>query len=122
VYGVVYRVGIEAVPYSGGDVSAGELGTFARGLHRISGYLYSYHGLAAEELLSIAEPIDLIVGYRANGEKRRRTFSHVLFVGDATVTVPALNRGVSPLIGVPFRVQVAAGSTVGDHVTDEVDS
>jgi len=46
----------------------------------------------------------------------------VLFVGDATVTVPALNAGVSELIGVPFRVQIPSGETLADHVTDAVES
>jgi len=118
VHSVVYRPGIEPVPFSGEDETAGDVGTYSRGLHRISGFVFSYHGSAAETLLSIVVPIDLIVRYRGNAQKRKRTFSDVLFVGDATVTVPSLNSGVSELIGVPFRVQIPIGETVGNHITD----
>ena len=122
VHSVVYKPGIEAVPFSGEDVTQGKLGTFARGVYRISGFVFSYHGSAAETLLGITSGIDLLIRYRANGQKRKRTLSDVLFVGDATVTVPALNAGVSELIGVPFRVQIPSGETLADHVTDAVES
>jgi len=42
-------------------------------------------------------------------------------VGDAMVTVPGLNAGVSELIGVPFRVQIPEGDTLADHVVDAVE-
>jgi len=122
VHSVVYKPGIEPVPFSGEDLTQGKLGTFARGVYRISGFLFSYHGSAAETLLGITTEIDLLIRYRANGQKRKRTLSDVLFVGDATVTVPALNAGVSELIGVPFRVQIPSGETLADHVTDAVES
>ena len=122
VHSVVYKPGIEPVPLSGEDLTQGKLGTFARGVHRISGFLFSYHGSAAETLLGITTGIDLLIRYRANGQKRKRTLSDVLFVGDATVTVPALNAGVSELIGVPFRVQIPSGETLADHVMDAVES
>jgi hypothetical protein len=83
--------------------------------------LFSYHGSVAEGLLGISAGIDMIVRYRANGQKRKRTFSDVIFVGDATVTVPALNSGLSTLIGVPFRVQIPLGETLAGHVTDAAD-
>ncbi len=122
VHSVVYKPGIEPVPFSGEDLTQGKLGTFARGVYRISGFIFSYHGSAAETLLGITTEIDLLIRYRANGQKRKRTLSDVLFVGDATVTVPALNTGVSELIGVPFRVQIPSGETLADHVTDAVES
>jgi len=122
VHSVVYKPGIGLVPFSGGDEGEGELGTFGRGLHRISGFVFSYHGLAAEDLLAIEDPIDLIIRYRANGQIRKRTLNDVIFIGDATVTVPAFNAGVSQLIGVPFRVQIPTGDTLADHVTDELDT
>jgi hypothetical protein len=122
VHSVVYKPGIEPVPFSGEDLTQGKLGTFARGVYRISGFVFSYHGSAAETLLGITTGIDLLIRYRANGQKRKRTLSDVLFVGDATVTVPALNTGVSELIGVPFRVQIPSGETLADHVTDAVES
>lgn len=123
VHSVVYKPGIEPIPFSGRDGSAeGELGTFTRGLHRISGFLFSYHGLVAEVLLNIEDEIDLIIRYRASGQKRRRTLQDVLFVGDATVTVPAVNTGVSELIGVPFRIQIPEGETLADHVEDVLDA
>jgi hypothetical protein len=122
VHSVVYKPGIEPVPFSGEDLTQGKLGTFARGVYRISGFIFSYHGSAAEALLGITSGIDLLIRYRANGQKRKRTLSDVLFVGDATVTVPALNTGVSELIGVPFRVQIPSGETLADHVTDAVES
>ena len=121
-HSVVYKPGIEQIPFTGGDESSGERGTFARGLHRISGFVFSYNGSAAETLLGITNEIDLIIRYRANGQKRKRTLSDVLFVGDATVTVPGFNTGVSELIGVPFRVQIPEDETLADHVTDTVDT
>ena len=122
VHSVVYKPGIEPVPFSGDDQTQGTLGTYGRGVYRISGFVFSYHGSAAETLFGITLGIDLILRYRANGQKRKRTLSDVLFVGDATVTVPALNTGVSELIGVPFRVQIPSGETLADHVTDAVES
>ena len=84
--------------------------------------MFSFDGLAAETLCAIEESIDLIIRYRANGQKRKRTLADVIFVGDATVIVPGVNTGVSELVGVPFRVQIPADETLADHVTDAVDS
>ncbi len=122
VHSVVYRPGIEPVPVTGQDTTVGELGTFTRGLHRISGLVFSYDGSAAETLLGITVEIDLIIRYRANGQKRKRALSDVIFVGDATVGVPVLNEGVSELIAVGFRVQIPSGDTLADHITDAVDT
>ncbi len=122
VHSVVYKSGIEPVPLSGDDEPAGDLGTFDRGLHRISGYVFSYDGSAAATLFAIVDDIDLIIRYRANGQKRKLTLADVLFIGDAEVTVPPLNTGVSQLIGVPFRVQIPEDDTLADHVTDAVDT
>lgn len=122
VHSVVYKPGIEPVPFTGRSTALGQLGTFSRGLHRVGGLIFSYHGSVAETLLGITDAIDLIVLYRANGQKRKRTLSDVLFIGDAIVTVPALNGGVSQLIGVPFRVQIPEGNTLTNHITDAVDS
>ncbi len=119
---VVYKPGIAPVPLSGSDATAGPLGTFGRGLHRVSGFVFSYDGSAAETLLGITQGIDLIVRYRANAQKRKRTLADVIFVGDATVTVPALNSGTSELIGVPFRLQIPEGNTLANHITDAVDT
>ena len=60
--------------------------------------------------------------YRANGQKRVRTFDDVIFVGDATVTVPNVNSGTSSLTGVPFHVQIPLDQRMSDFFTDEVDS
>lgn len=122
VQSVVYKPGIMPVPFSGSDTGDGELGTFGRGLHRISGFVFSYDGSAAETLFAIDDEIDLIIRYRSNGQARKRTLMDVVFVGDATVTIPDLNAGVSELIGVPFRVQIPEGNTLADHVEDTVDS
>jgi hypothetical protein len=122
VHSVVYQPGIEPVPFSGGDQGSGELGTFGRGIHRISGFVFSFDGLAAETLLGIDNQIDLIIRYRASGQKRVRTLLDVIFIGDATVTIPTLNKGVSELVGVPFRVQIPADESLTEHVTDVVDS
>lgn len=122
VHSIVYKPGVEAVPYSGEDQTQGELGTYARGVYRVSGFLFSYHGSAAETLFAVTAGIDLIIRYRANGQKRKRTLSDVIFIGDATVTVPALNTGVSELIGIPFRVQIPAGETFAEHVSDAVET
>jgi hypothetical protein len=121
VHSVVYRPGIEPVPFSGAEESGGTLGTFSRGVHRVAGFIFSFHGSAAETLLAVTAGIDLLIKYRANGQKRIRTLKDVLFVGDATVTVPALNRGISELIGVPFRVQIPEGDTLSNHVQDAVE-
>lgn len=120
-HSVVYKPGIQVVPYTGEDGTAGALGTFAKGLHRISGVVFSYDGSAAETLLGMTGEFDLVIRYRAAGEKRKRTISNVLFAGDATVTVPAVNTGATPLIGVPFRVQIPEGNTLAGHVTDTTD-
>ncbi len=121
VHSVVYKPGVTPVPFSGNDATEGELGTYSRGLHRISGFVLSYDGSAAETLFAITAAIDLIIRYRANGQKRKRTIQDVLFVGDATVTIPGLNTGVSELIGVPFRVQIPEGDTLAAHIADAVD-
>lgn len=122
VQSIVYKPGTVPIPATGTDSGEGELGTYTRGLHRISGYVFSYHGSVAETLFAIANEIDLVILYRANGQKRKRTLKDVLFVGDATVTVPGLNTGVSELIGVPFRVQIPEGNTLDDHIEDAVDT
>jgi len=120
-HSVVYKPGIQVVPYTGEDAAAGPAGTFAKGLHRVSGVVFTYDGSAAETLLGLAGEVDLVIRYRAAGEKRKRTISGVLFAGDAAVTVPAVNTGTTPLIGVPFRVQIPEGETVTAHVTDTTD-
>lgn len=121
VHSVVYKPGIEPIVFSGADGEEGAEGTFGRGVNRISGFVFSYHGSAAETLFAITAGIDLIIRYRANTQKRKRTISDVLFVGDAVVTVPSLNSGVSELIGVPFRVQVPIGEALADHIVDAVE-
>ncbi len=121
VHSAAYKPGVVPVALSGSDAATGPAGTFTRGLHRLSGFVFSYHGSAAETLLAIEVPIDLIIRYRADGQRRKRTLTNVIFLGDATVLVPPLNQGVSELIGVPFRVQIPDGEKVGDHVVDAVD-
>lgn len=118
VHSIVYKPGVEPIPLTGDDATAGLLGTFARGIHRVTGVVFSHHGSAAETLLSIASPIDLIIRYRANQQKRMRTLQDIVFLGDASVTVPGLNTGLPELIGVPFRMQLAEGTTLSDRVTD----
>jgi hypothetical protein len=120
VHSIVYRPGIAPVAETGAD-GAAPLGTFSRGLQRVSGIVLSYHGSAAETLLGITSGIDLIIRYRADGAKRKRTLLDVIFLGDATVVFPALNAGVSELIGVPFRVQIPEGETLAAHVVDAAD-
>jgi len=120
VHSVVYKPGIAVFAFTGGELW--DPGTFARGLHRISGYVFSYHGLVAETLFASPDDIDLVIYYRADSGRRKRTITDVIFIGDATVTVPSVNEGVSELIGVPFRVQVPEGDDVWDHVVDEEDS
>jgi len=120
VHSMVYKVGVTPIP--GDGEGNGEIGEFERGVHRVSGFLFSYHGSVAEELLSIDDTVTLEVRYRANGEHRKRTFTEVIFVGDATVTFLPLNTGVSKLIGVPFRVQLPENQTIDDRITDASDS
>lgn len=118
VHSIVYKPGVEPIPLTGDDTTAGQLGTFARGIHRVAGVVFSHHGSAAETLLSIAFPIDLIIRYRANQQKRMRTLQDIVFLGDASVTLPGLNMGLPELIGVPFRMQLAEGTTLSDRVID----
>ena len=123
VHSVVYKVGVTPIP--GDGEGNGKIGEFGRGVHRISGFLFSYHGSVAEELLMVNESlntVDLEVRYRANGEHRKRTFSKVIFVGDATVPFASLNIGVAGLIGVPFRVQLPKNKDIDDRITDAIDS
>ena len=122
IHSVVYKPGIAPVPLGGGDATTGPVGTYARGVHRIAGFVFSYDGQVAETLFAIESDVDLIIRYRANGQVRKRTLLDVLFVGDASITVPALNVGVPELIGVPFRVQIPESDKLSDHVTDAVDT
>jgi len=123
VHSVVYRPGVEPVPLDGTDAAAGPNGTFARGLHRISGVLFVLDGGAAEALLAITAGIDLLIRYRAGGEKRVRTLADVAFLGDATVTFPSAGGSALPeLVGVPFRVQIPEGETLAQHVMDQAEA
>lgn len=122
VHSVVYKPGVEPVAHSGGDVTDGVLGTFRQGMHRASGFVFTFDGSAAETLFGLADPIDLIIRYRSAAEVRKRTLSDVIFVGDAAVAFPSKNSGVSELIGVPFRVQIPIGETLSQHLTDEAES
>jgi len=122
VHSVVYRPGVEPLPCDGADGSECLRGEFDRGLHRVSGLLYTYHGSAAEELLMLSDDLDLIVRYRASGELRKRTFQRAVFLGDALVAFANRNSGVSMLTGVPFRLQVPEGDTLEDAVSDALDA
>jgi len=118
-HSVVYRPGVEPIPLRD---DFGTLGTYVRGPLRASGVVYAYDGNAAETLLGLDNEQELIIRYQANGAARKRTISRVLFSGDATVTVPALNEGVPLLIGVPFRVQIELFESLSDRITDEPES
>ncbi len=122
VHSVVYKPGIEPVPFSGDDATLGPRGTFGRGLSRISGFVFSYDGQVAQALLGLTSSIDLLIRYRGAGEKRLRTLLDVIFIGDASITVPSINSGVPELIGVPFRVQIPQGVALSAHLTDIVES
>jgi len=122
VHSVVYKPGVEPVPMSGTDAAEGPLGTFGRGVHRLSGIIFSYDGSAAEKLLSINEDVDLVVRYQASGARRKRTLARIVFVGDAQVVVPAMNAGLSELVGVPFRMQIPEGETLADSIEDTTDA
>ncbi|HNQ21683.1 MAG TPA: hypothetical protein PKK06_01165 [Phycisphaerae bacterium] len=122
VHSVVYRPGIAPIAVTVGEFDPEPTGLYERGVSRISGCVFSYHGLVAETLLDIRAEIDLIIRYRASGQRRQRRLVNVLFIGDAAVSVPALNSGVSKLIGVPFRVQFPVGDTFAQHVIDEEDA
>jgi hypothetical protein len=123
VHSVVYKPGIYPFAVTGAKTTQGEVGTYLRGVNEVSGYVFSYHGLAAETLFAIEDPLDLIVRYRANGQNRKRTFLDMLFIGYSTVTVPSINAGVPELVGVPFRVQIPYPSDkLADHITDTADA
>jgi hypothetical protein len=121
-HSLVYTPGVEPVRYAGQDEPLGPLGTYGRGLHRVSGFVFSHDGDAAEKLLSITDEIELIVYYlSAQNEHRKRRLVDVVFVGDATVRVPPSNTGLSDLIGVPFKVNIPEDETLADHVIDEAE-
>ncbi len=121
VHSVVYKPGIEPIPFTGDDIILGQRGTFGRGLHRVSGFIFSYDGAVAQTLLGFTSSIDLLVRYRGAGEKRLRSLLDVIFIGDASVTIPSVNTGVPVLIGVPFRVQIPQGQTLSSHIVDTVE-
>ena len=121
-HSLVYQPGVEPIRYAGQVEPFGPEGTFGRGLHRASGFVFSFDGDAAEKLLGIEEAIDLIVYYIAGENRhRKRTFSDVVFVGDAAVRVPPASTGLSDQIGVPFKVNIPSGETLADHISDEAD-
>lgn len=122
-YGVVYGPSIEVLEKDPPDE-----GTFERGLHRISGHVFAVDNGVAETLFAITAAIDLIVRYTNDaGQKRKRTFSDVLFAGEALATEGLLREQARPaadamLFGVPFVVQIRSDETIGDHVSDEADT
>ena len=121
-HSVLYRPGVAAIQYTGQEPLLGVEGTFGRGLHRVSGFVFSFDGSGADTLLGIEDPIDLIVYYIAAQNKyRKRTFTDVVFVGDATVRVPEIDTGLGDLVGVPFKVNIPTGDTLADHVIDATD-
>ncbi len=121
-HSLVYSPGVEPIKYAGNVSPQGPLGTYGRGLHRVSGHVFSYDGDVVEKLLAIEDRIQLVVYYlAARNEHRIRRFLEVVFVGDATVAIPALNAGIGELVGVPFRVNIPEGETLSDHIIDEED-
>ena len=121
-HSVVYSPGVEPIRYAGNVSPQGPLGHYGRGLHRISGFVFSFDGDAAENLLRIDYPIQLVIRYIAGTNQHRiRRFLDTVFVGDATVTIPPLNMGMGELIGVPFRVNISEDETLDNHSIDEVD-
>ena len=121
-HSLLYKPGVEPVLSDGLGEPPGSEGTYSRGMHRASGYVFTYNGDGAEALLGIDDDIDLIVYYLANrNQHRKRTISGVVFAGDATVVVPGVNAGLGDLIGVPFKVSIAQGETLADHIVDEAE-
>lgn len=121
-HSLVYSPGVEPIRYAGQEPPFGPLGTYGQGLHRASGFVFSFDGEAAEKLLGITDDIELIVYYlAAQNEHRRRRLVDVVFVGDATVRVPPSNTGVGDLIGVPFKVNIPEDETLADHIIDEAE-
>ena len=121
-HSVVYSPGVAPIRYAGNVSPQGPLGHYGRGLHRISGFVFSFDGDAAENLLGIDYRIQLVIRYIASTNQYRiRRFLETVLVGDATVTIPSLNLGIGELIGVPFRVNIAEDETLDDHSIDEVD-
>ena len=121
-HSLVYVPGVEPLRYAGQQSPQGPLGTYGRGLHRASGFVFSSDGDAAEKLLGITDSVELIVYYLAGGnEHRKRRLLDVVFAGDATVRVPPANTGVSDLIGVPFKINIPEDETLDEHIIDETD-
>ncbi len=119
---LVYSPGVEPLKYAGLAQPQGPIGTYGRGLHRISGLVFSYDGDAAEKLLAITASFELVTRYlTSQNEHCKRRLIDVVFVGDSTVAIPSLSRGVSPLIGVPIRVNIPEADTLADHIIDESD-
>ncbi len=121
-HSLVYVPGVEPIRYAGQEPPLGPLGTYGQGLHRASGFVFSYDGDAAEKLLAITVSVELIVYYLSNRNRhRKRRLLDVVFVGDATVRVPPSNTGLTDLIGVPFKVNIPENETLADHIIDETD-
>jgi hypothetical protein len=119
---LVYQPGVEPIRYAGQEEPYGPEGTYGRGLHRVSGFVFSFDGDAAEKLLGIEDAINLIVYYLSGeNQHRKRTLIDVVFVGDATVRVAPASSGLGDLIGVPFKINIPAEETLADHVIDETD-
>jgi len=121
-HSLVYWPGVAPVKFAGQVEPYGPQGTFGRGLHRASGFVFSFDGDVAEKLLGIDAPVSVIAYYlAARNRQRKRTFIDVVFVGDATVRIPPLNDGMGDLIGVPFKVNIPYDETLEDHIVDEAE-
>ena len=117
-HSLVYQPGVQPLVLSENGLD----GTFARGLARVKGYIFVCDANAAETLLSTSEEVDIIVRYVAQGIRRKRTLLRALFVGDATVAIPAAASEPPEPIGVPFRLQIPMWEELSEHIQDSEDT
>ncbi|MGB0717602.1 MAG: hypothetical protein ACPGXK_17115 [Phycisphaerae bacterium] len=118
-HSIVYKIGTETIPNDGSEESQGPDGTFARGSHRIAGFVFTRHAMHAPTLLTLQQEIDLLVTYQSNQQTRLLTIFDVIFTGDVMVSIPESHDGLPNAVGIPFRCQIAAPQTVDMFINDE---
>lgn len=116
---IVYKVGTATIPNDGSEESQGPDGTFARGNHRISGFVFTRDAGQAPLLLTLDENVDLLITYQAQDRQRRLTIYDIIFTGDVMVAIPESHAGLPSTVGIPFRAQIETSQTVAMFISDE---
>ena len=126
VAGIVFRPGVTLE-------SGASAGTWTRGLHACGGWVFVWSHVPALALLGITAAIDLLVYHQAQGADKTLTLADVVFGGN-TVGAEVLTQELGTpsalfsreprrgrdtrLIGVPWMLNLASGSTLATNVTE----